>query len=381
MRVLFAFVGNIGHAEPLVPFARAAAEAGHAVLFTGSGAVVPGLAARGFDVVATSPAEVDVGERRPLVPYDSEHEYHVLRDYYAGRLARLRAAEVRALAAEWLPDVVVGDEVDFGTIVAAERLGVPCAPVLVTVAGSFVRAEVVAPELDAVRAEHGLAPDPELAAPARHLVISPVPPSFRDPGFPLPATGRSFAPGHAVDGELPDRLADLEDAVYVTLGTIFNLESGDLLERVLAGVAEVPRDVVVTVGRQLDPDDFGSVPTNVRLERFVPQAALLPRCAAVVSHAGSGSVLGALAHGLPQVLLPMGADQPHNARRVTALGCGIVLDPVTARPDDVGAAVAGVLAEPSYREAAGRLRDEYATLPPPAAVVPLLEELGRRARP
>jgi UDP:flavonoid glycosyltransferase YjiC (YdhE family) len=81
--------------------------------------------------------------------------------------------------------------------------------------------------------------------------------------------------------------------VYVTLGTIFNTESGDLLARILAGARELPVDVVATVGRSLDPAELGPQPANVRVERFAPQAELLPRCAVAVTHAGSGSVAGA----------------------------------------------------------------------------------------
>ena len=55
---------------------------------------------------------------------------------------------------------------------------------------------------------------------------------------------------------------------------------------------------------------LGAQPAHVRAERFVPQSEELPHCDLVISHGGSGSVLGALAHGLPQLLLPLGADQP-----------------------------------------------------------------------
>ena len=105
------------------------------------------------------------------------------------------------------------------------------------------------------------------------------------------------------------------------------MESGDLFQRVLAGLRDLPIDLIVTVGRDLDPVDLGTQPANVHVERFMPQAALLPHCDLVVSHAGSGSVLGALAHGLPMVLLPIGADQPLNAARCQALGVADVLDP------------------------------------------------------
>ena len=103
---------------------------------------------------------------------------------------------------------------------------------------------------------------------------------------------------------------------------------------------------------------------------------ILPQCAVVVSHGGSGSVIGALAYGLPMVLMPMGADQPLNAARCAALGVGLALDAVAATPETVRAAVATVLADPSYRRAAERMRDEIAALPDPAHAVLLLERLG-----
>ena len=165
--------------------------------------------------------------------------------------------------------------------------------------------------------------------------------------------------------------------VYVTLGTIFNTESGDLFARVLAGVRELPVEVVVTVGRSMDPAEVGPQPANVHVERYLPQASVLPHCAAVVAHAGSGIVLGALEHGLPLVCLPMGADQPLNAARCTALGIGPALDPVTATPEAVRAATAAVLEDPLFRAAAARLQVEIAALPPPAAAVARLERLAR----
>ena len=57
--------------------------------------------------------------------------------------------------------------------------------------------------------------------------------------------------------------------VYVTLGTVFNARSGDLFERLLAGLADVPADVLVTVGRDVDPAEFGPQPAHVRVESYV----------------------------------------------------------------------------------------------------------------
>ena len=145
--------------------------------------------------------------------------------------------------------------------------------------------------------------------------------------------------------------------------------------RVLTGLQELPVEVVATVGAEIDPAELGPLPPHVRVERFLPQSEILARCSAVVSHGGSGSVLGALAHGLPQVLIPMGADQPLNAARCEQLGVARVLDPVAATPNDVREAVTAVLHEPAYRNSARRLRQEFAALPGPEWAVELLERL------
>jgi MGT family glycosyltransferase len=205
--------------------------------------------------------------------------------------------------------------------------------------------------------------------------VAPVPPGFRDPAFPLPPSAVAIRPEGA---EVAPRRPDGRPVVYATLGTAFNVESGDLFERLLAGLGEAGADALVTVGRGVDPARFGPQPARVRVVADVPQAAVLPTCAAVVSHGGSGTVIGALAAGLPQVLLPMGADQPHNAERCAALGAGIVLDAVRAAPAAIAAAVRAVLDDPRYAAAAARVRAEAAALPPPEQAVRLLERLAAR---
>jgi len=117
------------------------------------------------------------------------------------------------------------------------------------------------------------------------------------------------------------------------------------------------------------------------VERYLPQSLVLPHCSAVVSHGGSGSVIGALAYGLPMVVIPMGADQPLNAGRCEALGVARVLDAIAATPKTVGQAVSAVLSEPGYRSAAERIRDEISTLPGPAHALTLLERLVADGRP
>jgi UDP:flavonoid glycosyltransferase YjiC (YdhE family) len=332
--------------------------------------MTPQVEALGFAYFA---AGSDLGltpQRLPLVAIDTQRDMRAIGSGFGRRVARDRAADLLPLCADRKPDLLVCEELDFGAMIVAERLALPHATVLVIAAGGFVRPAFVAGPLDEVRAEHGLPPDPELAMLSRHLVLSPFAPSYRDPEFPLPATAHSLrlaTPAAARRNATP--------TVYFTLGTIYNMESGDLFQRVLAGLRDLPFDVVVTVGRDLDPVEFGLQPANVRIERFIPQASLLPHCDLVVSHGGSGSVVDALAHGLPMLLIPLGADQPLNATRCEALGVARALDAATATPNEVRDAVSHVLSDPSYRVRAERIRDEIAALPGPEFAVTLLEQL------
>jgi UDP:flavonoid glycosyltransferase YjiC (YdhE family) len=284
---------------------------------------------RGFPAVATVAGEVAAPpERRPLVPADREHELQVLREYFGGVLRRHRAAGIAERCAEWRPDVLVCDEAAF----SCQDVALPLAMVQIT-APRFVPTDL------AIRAD---------------LVLSPFPAGYR--------------PGDAHRFRAHDAAPSTGDEVYFTLGTIFPMECGDLFTRVLAGLAG--RTVTVSVGPHVDPAELGPQPPGVRVERHVDQAEVLPRCGVMVSHAGSGSVLAALAYGLPSVLLPIGADQPWNADRCAELGVASVLDPVTATPDDVAAAVA---AAPAHREAAARFQHEIARLPGPEEAVAALE--------
>jgi UDP:flavonoid glycosyltransferase YjiC (YdhE family) len=205
------------------------------------------------------------GVRQPLLLPDAQEEDRVARIANGAARDRERASAVLVLCHEWQPDIVVGDEVDFGVVVAAERLGLPYACLQSTASGSVAPSGVVAEQANQLRVEHGLPPDPSLKMLRRYLVLVPFPPSFRDPGCPLPPTAHEL---RHVSSDLPldesafPWLAALSDSetVYVTLGTIFNQESGDLFERIVEGVRDLRVNVVATVGRALDPQVLGPQP-------------------------------------------------------------------------------------------------------------------------
>jgi UDP:flavonoid glycosyltransferase YjiC (YdhE family) len=339
VRILFAFAGGQGHLDPLVPLARAVAAAGHDVAVTGRGDMLEAIRERGFEAIESPGAAPDPAARAPLAAYDPAHDQRVLREWYAGELADRRAVALTAVARAWGAERIVRDEVDFGARAAAVALGLGSACVLVIAAAGFVPRD--------------LAPDPRVEA-----VLSPFPASLR--AAPGAVAFRAGDPPQA-DG----------DAVYLTLGTVFNTESGDLLPRALAGVRSLGLPVVVTTGRRLDPAELGPQP-GVRIQPWIPHEELLPWCRAVVTHGGSGCVLGARTYGLPSVLLPIGADQPLTAARVAELGAAVVLDPVRASSAEIAAAVRRVLGEPAFAEAARRVRGEVLALPPAAGAVAAL---------
>jgi UDP:flavonoid glycosyltransferase YjiC (YdhE family) len=380
VRILFTFAGGNGHLQPLLPLAHASREAGHEAAIAGQPVMAKTVEDAGHRFFSTGGDTFGARERMPLLELDAERERRDIREGFVRRTGRERAALIRSVCTEWRPDLVVCEEVDFGGLVAAESLGLPHATVLVTAAGSLIRKELLIEPLDELRARYGLPADPEVAMLGRFLVLSPFPPSFRDPAFPLPGNTHSLRPhlATAPKGEaVPAWLTELGDrpTVYFTLGTVFNTESGDLFPRALAGLRELPVNLVVTTGPHIDPAEFGPQPANVHMEQYVTQSLILPHCDAVVSHGGSGSVMGALAHGLPMTLLPMGADQPENADRCAALGVGRGLDVLRSTSEDIRDAVSGVLEDPSYRRAAEAIREEMLTLPGSESAVPLFEAL------
>jgi UDP:flavonoid glycosyltransferase YjiC (YdhE family) len=113
----------------------------------------------------------------------------------------------------------------------------------------------------------------------------------------------------------------------------------------------------------------------VHVARWVPQADVMPHAAAIVSHGGSGTLTAGLAAGVPMAVLPLFADQPHNARRVTELGAGIAVDHAAELTD----AVRRLIAEPSYRAAAQRVAADICELPTVDAAARIVGGLAVRA--
>jgi UDP:flavonoid glycosyltransferase YjiC (YdhE family) len=373
VRFLFSCIPGEGHFRPLLPLARALRARGHDVAFAVAEEWSPRVADEGFAALAAGIDNAAALAFRPgraelMAAPPSERRSLLFPRIFGLGHAPAKLPDLLARAREWEPEVVVHDSADLAAPIAAAVAGLPVVNhsfgTMVPLRVSRLAADVVAP----LWREQGLEPDLHAGA-FRGLYVDLSPPGLAraDPPAPSvqlrPVELQSPPPQPPTGVETP--------FVYATMGTIWNEpELFRILLDALAGLS-----AVVTVGRGAPlPDD---VPSGVRVERFVPQEQVLPYARAVISHGGSGTMLGALAHGLPLVLIPQGADQFDNAALCTAAGVAVVLMPGEADAGAVRHALDRVLAEPSYREAARRLAVEMAALPSADEVARHVEEHAR----
>ena len=129
------------------------------------------------------------------------------------------------------------------------------------------------------------------------------------------------------------RPAGATPLVYMSFGTVAATIGffPDLYRAVIDALADLPIRLLVTVGEEADPAELGPLPGHVRVERWIPQAEIFTEADAMVGHGGFGTTLGALLAGVPQVVVPLFADQHHNAGRIAELGAGLAVDSAGSR--------------------------------------------------
>lgn len=368
-RVLFTACPAYGHVLPMLPLIRAAERAGHDVrVATGPDLRLP-LASRGLDVHAIGSTFEEAWSAhqavwaRPGLSEEQKMMDGVVALFGTPALARL--ADLVAMAHEWRPDIIVHEVLEAAGPLLARRLQVP--GMVHGIGPMFpLYAQLIGPAGAAIG-------EPELWAQASsEQALDICPPSLQpDDGPPpwpvaMPLRPSAGEPGH-VPRLVADALAGDKRIAYFTLGTVKNSEAADF--RIgLTALAAFEGMVIATTGRGLDLEELGSVPANVIVAEFVPQDALLERVDLLVSHSGSGTMLGGLVHGVPQVAVPRGTDQPQNAALLARAGAGVVVQPEDYAVEAIETAVRLVTSDPSFRAAAERVRDEIAAMPDADAV-------------
>jgi MGT family glycosyltransferase len=177
--------------------------------------------------------------------------------------------------------------------------------------------------------------------------------------FPIPEMPPAFyyaGPLHDNEGREPipfswEKLSR-KPLIYASMGTLVNgLKS--VYRTILEAVGEFPEmQVVLSVGRNVDPNDLGSIPTNTIVVPVAPQIELLKRATLCITHAGLNTTLEALAQGVPMVAIPIGYDQPGIANRISYHGVGEFVDVGDLTARRLSELMAKVTSDPSYRDKA-----------------------------
>jgi UDP:flavonoid glycosyltransferase YjiC (YdhE family) len=380
MRLLAACsLGGAGHLEPLLPFLAAGREHGVEILVVGPPALAEMVDHAGYPFQAGGePPERDVALIRERLPVAPPREARRLAgEELFGRLATsAMLPAMKEVCSVWRPDLVLRDPCEYASLVVAGQRGIVAAQVAISLAEAEAGSlRVAASALEAHRrgvvAE--LLAEPYLTRFPASLDPSSFPTTLR---YHEPPRPRARLPGAWWDDPA-------KPLVYMTYGTVLGHMSiaADVYRRAAAGLADLDVRVLLTVGRRFDLGQLGALPANLHVEEWLDQADVCAEAAVVVCHGGSGTVLGALAAGVPVVTAPMFADQFENSRRVAEAGAGLV---VGSRGGSTGAArgvladdgparlagaVEAVLRDAAPRRAAGEIAAEMRATPTANAVL------------
>ena len=380
MRLMFSAGAGYSHIAPLLPLAVAARDHGDDVVFVTGPNAVEHAEAAGLPTIAVGqpPNREGWGKYSPaeLATMSSDERLAYVITVMAEAGAGGRLAGMLDVLRDRRPDLVVAGLAEFASVAAAAVLGVPY---VVHAIGAPKSAAVMAGgwrAVDALVRPYGLDRLPSRAG-VPYLDIWPdgLAPAGVEWDFPTrwPVRPEGVLP---VAGERPAILADLpyEQTVYVTAGTAHNTRPG-VLETMITALHDEGVNVIVTIGRNGDRERFGEQPDYVRIANYVPQEQLLPYVDAVVCHAGAGTVLGGLAHGVPLVLAPLATDQFDMADQVVAAHAGVLAGSGMPSLAGVRDGVRAVRADPSYRDSAAGIAARMAAMPSPGAVLDRLHTI------
>jgi MGT family glycosyltransferase len=288
-------------------------------------------------------------------------------------------------------DIVVVDAVMYAALTAAEHWGLPVAALAHTTPAAHAPPPAVAArravfeDVSALRGRLGLSP----AVTATELLnrfpvvvatLRSMDPVERGPAWSHvgPLTPAPASTDRTDRTPLPSCIGGSDPVVLVSLSTLTIYgDQTARLQAILDGLAGAAVNVVATTGPAISPSALRA-PPNAVVVPFLPHGTVMSSVSACVSHAGHGTVMTALVHGVPLVCTPnAAADQPYVAGRVAELGAGVALA-ADARPERIGEAVEAVLRDPSYAAAARRLAAEAAAAPGAAGAATLLEGLATR---
>jgi UDP:flavonoid glycosyltransferase YjiC (YdhE family) len=363
-RILFHAPPLVGHTLPMMALACALRAQGHAVAWALGEDVQPLARQQGFEVLAVGPdrawASQELArvwpERSSLSSAQQVLELgpRIFADVYApATLPQLHEA-MRV----WRPDLVVHDVMAHAAPLAAalnglrsvsHGFGLPRPPTSVDAAHARMKAlwQAQGQDIPADSGNH------------RHGHVEICPPSMRPPGPALATPTWLLSPASGVRRSLGPR-----EGILASFGTVHYGQAS--FEALLQTLQTGPWPTRIAMGRPLEPTRH--LPPHVHAAAWLDLSVEWARCRVGACHGGAGTMLGALAQGVPLLLLPVAADQFRNAQALRAAGAGLVLEGEAQTAPRMRLALERLFDDEAFNSAAQRLAEEIAGMPQAGAV-------------
>ncbi|SOB88690.1 nucleotide disphospho-sugar-binding domain-containing protein [Streptomyces sp. 1331.2] len=370
MRVLFTAPGAVGHIFPVIPTALALRAAGHDVLFAGQPPVAI-LRNTGLPVVEIGDGTTLREAFARALPKDvrfadaerTEDETNELSALGFAEFGRSTIDDLLKVAEDWRPDVIVHESFQGAAPLVAARFGIPAVRHNFGVTSGGAAARLRRLLADDYRARG-------VEASAASTVLDVVPASLGGDGGGWRVRYVPYNGGGTIPADLIGR--GTRPRIAVTLGTVFTDWEGIApLSRLIEQAGALDAEILLAAG-DADLTPLGTLPGNVRPLPWVPLSQLLQASDGVVHHGGSGSMMTAAALGVPQLVLPQGADNFANAAAGQANGFAL-----SSSLDAVDTALLDrLLTDDGLRKSAAAMKAEIDALPSPADLVADFEALG-----
>jgi UDP:flavonoid glycosyltransferase YjiC (YdhE family) len=352
-RILFLAFSGGGNLPPSLGIARDLTARGHQVVFAGEPEMMPRMKSAPFRAIELTQAYAQL-DKYPAHPQFGR--------WFCGLTSPAVEAQARSIVDAENPDFIL---VDF-MFLAAQNLRFSQPSAAMAHMAFFRVADVfrsLAQMCSGIRQQAGFAALPEfddlLLARDRVIVtslgaIDPAPSAT-----PLTQIVRHVGPAleteaHARPLKLPYGWKASRPLVLVSFSTDPLQVSPDLIQRSIDALGPLEVHVVATVGTSVDTRKLTS-PPNVLIVEAADHELLMAKAALVITHGGHGTVMRALKHGVPMIVMPgVAPDQAPNGKMVEELGAGRVLGQ-DAASEAIGALARELLATSRYRASAGEV--------------------------
>lgn len=383
MRVLFTAHGAYGHVFPMMALAQALARAGHEVTVATAADLCPAVSSLGLRAVPAGLGDdAMVAEARRRWPEaESEPPATWAVRMFTAIAAPAMAAGLAPLIGSWRPDLIVREEGEHGGPVAAAMAGIPW---LTHGWGSprppHSALEAVAIAVAPLWQAAGLAM-PQASDLDGVAVLDPCPPSLYGNG--AASRGQPIRPttpaSSSVSGLSPPAAGT--PLAYVGFGTVaLYRDRPQLVTVIVEALLGHGLDVIATTPDPVLTERLTSLaPDRVRVEKWLSLPTTLKACSLAVCHGGAGTVLAALAAGIPLLLLPQGS--PSQARMSHACrlrGVAHVLENAAPDAAALNEAIDALTSNGRFTATARQLAEEIALMPSADDAVSALDSLSSR---